>query len=101
MEALSAGRARVTGLPGREEVAGVVADGAAVRAEPLERWRAVRGVLTVNRAELGRVAARLYPGGLRIGSAELLGREEWVPSGPVPLDEVALRWDGEAVGRGG
>jgi len=64
MEALSAGRARVTGLPGREEVAGVVADGAAVRAESLERWRAVRGVLTANRAELGRVAARLYPGGV-------------------------------------
>lgn len=91
----------MTGLPGREEVAGVVADGAAVRAESLERWRAVRGVLTANRAELGRVAARLYPGGLRVGSAELLGREEWVPAGPVRLDEVALRWDGEAGGRGG
>ena len=61
--------------------------------ESAERWRAVRGVLTTHRYELGRVAARLYPEVPRVASADLLCREEWVPAEPLRLDDLALHWD--------
>ncbi len=71
-----------------------MADVAALAGESAERWRAVRGVLTANRQELGRVAAGLYPGMPRVGAAELLGREEWLPGAPLGLDELPVSWDG-------
>jgi hypothetical protein len=74
-------------------VALAVADVAAV-AGSAERWRAVRRVLTANRQELGRVAAGLYPELPRVGPADLLCREEWLPGAPLGLDDVALSWDG-------
>src|SRR5579859_2464649 len=71
-----------------------VADAPAGIAESVERWRGMRGVLTAHRVELGRVAAGLYPGALRVGGADLLGREEWLPAEPLGLDDVAVTWDG-------
>jgi hypothetical protein len=56
----------------------------------------VRGVLTANRQELGRVAAQLYPALPRVGRADLLCREEWVPGEPLPLDGLPVTWDGES-----
>jgi hypothetical protein len=71
-----------------------VADDPDEETEPVARWRGVRGVLTAHRLELGRVAARLYPGTLRVGGADLLGRGEWLPGEPLALDDVAVTWDG-------
>ena len=67
----------------RRRCHGGVADGTEVAAESAQRWRDVRALLTANRYELGRVAARLYPGLPRAGSADLLCREEWLPRAPV------------------
>jgi len=78
-----------------------MADRAAVAGKSAESWRAVRAVLTANRHELGRVAARLYPEVPRAGGADLLCREEWVPAEPVSLDELALSWDGDPANRDG
>src|SRR5689334_4459421 len=68
--------------------------GTEVAAESARRWRDVRAVLTANRHELGRVAARLYPGLPRAGSADLLCREEWLPPAPLGLDDLPVTWDG-------
>src|SRR5215510_13797725 len=76
-----------------------MADRAAVAGKSAESWRAVRAVLTANRHELGRVAARLYPEVPRAGGADLLCREEWAPAEPVSLDELALSWDGDPANR--
>jgi hypothetical protein len=70
-----------------------VPDAPVLIGESAERWRAVRGVLTTHRYELGRVAARLYPEVPRVASADLLCREEWVPAEPLRLDDLALHWD--------
>src|SRR5262249_58493262 len=78
-----------------------MADRAAVAGKSAESWRAGRAVLTANRHELGRVAARLYPEVPRAGGADLLCREEWVPAEAVTLDELALSWDGDPANRDG
>ena len=69
-------------------------DVAARAGESAEQWRAVRGVLTANRLELGRVAVGLYPGMPRAGAADLLCREEWLPGTPLGLDDLLVTWDG-------
>jgi hypothetical protein len=73
-----------------------MADGHILAAESAQRWRDVRAVLTANRHELGRVAAILYPGLPRAGSADLLCREEWLPPAPLGLDDLPVTWDGRA-----
>lgn len=73
-----------------------MADGHSPAAASARRWRDVRAVLTANRHELGRVAAGLYPGLPRAGSADLLCREEWLPGEPLGLDDLPVTWDGEA-----
>ena len=78
-----------------------MADARTAAAESAQRWRDVRAVLTANRHELGRVAARLYPGLPRAGSADLLCREEWLPPAPLALDDLPVTWDGGAGGDGG
>jgi hypothetical protein len=75
--------------------------GTEVAAESARRWRDVRAVLTANRHELGRVAARLYPGLPRAGSADLLCREEWLPPAPLGLDDLPVTWDGGPPDDGG
>ncbi len=76
-------------------------DAPALIGESAERWRAVRGVLTAHRYELGRVAARLYPEVPRVASVDLLCREEWVPAEPLRLDDLALHWDDARPDRDG
>ena len=78
-----------------------MADGRSVAAGSAEGWRAVRAVLTANRHELGRVAAGLYPGLPRAGSADLLCREEWIPAVPLGLDDLPVTWDGGPSGEEG
>jgi len=75
--------------------------GTEVAAESARRWRDVRTLLTANRYELGRVAARLYPGLPRAGSADLLCREEWLPPAPLALDDLPVTWDAGPLGDGG
>ena len=75
--------------------------GTEVAAESARRWRDVRALLTANRYELGRVAARLYPGLPRAGSADLLCREEWLPPAPLALDDLPVTWDAGPLGDGG
>ena len=70
-----------------------MADGRTVAAESAQRWRDVRAALTANRHELGRVAATLYPGLPRAGSADLLCREEWLPPAPLGVDDLPVTWD--------
>ena len=91
---------RVAGLlpADRRRCHGAVADGRSVAAGSAEGWRAVRAVLTANRHELGRVAAGLYPGLPRAGSADLLCREEWIPPVPLGLDDLPVTWDGGPSG---
>ena len=78
-----------------------MADGPSAAAGSTEDWRAVRTVLTANRYELGRVAAGLYPGLPRAGSADLLCREEWLPAAPLGLDDLPVIWDGRPPGEDG
>jgi hypothetical protein len=63
--------------------------------EPLtdsqREWLEIRAYLGKNRFELGRSAAVLYPHHLRVGPTPLLTDRRWVPSGPVPLGDLALR----------
>jgi hypothetical protein len=91
---------RVAGLPPADwrRCHRAVADGRSVAAGSAEGWRAVRAVLTANRHELGRVAAGLYPGLPRAGSADLLCREEWIPPVPLGLDDLPVTWDGGPSG---
>src|SRR5262252_7011509 len=72
--------------------------GTEVAAESAWRWRDVRAVLTANRHELGMVAAALYPGLPRAGSANLLCREEWLPPAPLGLDDLPVTWVPEPPG---
>ena len=78
-----------------------MADGHSAAAGSTEDWRAVRTVLTANRHELGRVAAGLYPGLPRAGSADLLCREQWLPAAPLELDDLPVTWDGRPPGEDG
>jgi hypothetical protein len=75
--------------------------GTEVAAESAQRWRDVRAVLTASRHELGRVAARLYPDLLRLGTADLLCREEWLPPAPLGLDDLPVTWAGGPPGGDG
>src|SRR5215467_4556094 len=75
--------------------------GTEVAAESARRWREVRAVLTANRHELGMVAAALYPGLPRAGSADLLCREDWLPPAPLALDDLPVTWDGGPPDDGG
>jgi len=57
-----------------------------------EQWRAVRGFLNSRRHELSLAAQHLYPPSLLAAGTPMLARPGWLPSRPVPLDQVALSW---------
>jgi hypothetical protein len=57
-----------------------------------EDWRAVRGFLNSSRHELSLAAQHLYPPSLLAAGTPMLARPGWLPSQPVPLDQVALSW---------
>jgi hypothetical protein len=61
-----------------------------------DEWRSVRRFLNGHRAQLADVAAYLYQPEMRIPDTSLLARHDWMPSRPVPLEHVALRWDADA-----
>lgn len=54
-------------------------------------------MLSRDRARLGALAAGLYPEVPRVGSTDLLCREEWVAAAPIPLESVRLGWKAEAA----
>ena len=57
------------------------------------QWREGRRYLDQHRHELAAWAARtLYPDHPRAADTGLLARPEWVPTAPVPLTDVRLRW---------
>lgn len=60
---------------------------------PAERWRAARRYLNAHRYDLGRAAVHRYPDLARVPGTTALTRTAWLPSAPIPLDEVRLTWD--------
>jgi hypothetical protein len=60
--------------------------------EDAGRWRAVRRELNRSRHPLTRAAGLCYPSAARVGTTDLLCREEWIPGRPLGLDEVKLNW---------
>ncbi|MGH3241131.1 MAG: hypothetical protein ACRDNL_12185 [Spirillospora sp.] len=57
------------------------------------RWRDERARLNGSRGPLGEAASALYPEVPRVAETTLLCREEWIPDGPIPLENVGLEWD--------
>lgn len=57
-----------------------------------EEWRLVRRHLNQHRAELARMAARLYETDLLVDRAPLLTRPDWLPPQPVDLDQIDIEW---------
>jgi hypothetical protein len=55
------------------------------------RWRHERRYLNQHRHELTGALAHLYPDG-RVAGTQLMARPEWLPAGPVPLEDVRLSW---------
>jgi len=60
------------------------------------QWLRVRQYLSEHRRELTRVALELYPAQWRVAGTPLLARPEWLPDGPVPLDQVVLELQPDA-----
>jgi len=61
-----------------------------------DAWRETRRFLNRNRRPLTESAAKLYPDAPRVEGTLLLAPPAWMPPRPLDLDEVHLRWDGEA-----
>lgn len=57
-----------------------------------QQWRAVRRHLNHHRAELARAATALYQSAIRLRSTPLLARTDWIPRGPVRLEDIELEW---------
>ncbi|MEC3974776.1 helix-turn-helix domain-containing protein [Amycolatopsis sp. H20-H5] len=55
-------------------------------------WKRARRDLNRRRGELARAAAELYRPESRIGDAPFLARRDWIPSGPLKLDDIELEW---------
>jgi hypothetical protein len=53
-------------------------------------WLQVRAYLQEHRHDLSGVAARQYPDVVKVAVTPLLGRPEWLPPGPVPLESIVL-----------
>ncbi|MGH3622560.1 MAG: helix-turn-helix domain-containing protein [Sciscionella sp.] len=60
--------------------------------ESQQRWTAIRAELNANRAQLGDLAAELYPRSERIPDTTVLTTADWMPNGPVELRDVHLSW---------
>ena len=57
-----------------------------------EHWREVRRELNTHRADLGDLAAALYPKQERIPGTTVLTCADWLPDGPVDLSDITLTW---------
>nr|WP_255426510.1 helix-turn-helix transcriptional regulator [Pseudonocardia sp. C8] len=63
-----------------------------------EAWRRTRRRLNRSRGNLARAAAGLYARELRIGSLPFMVAPGWIPDRPVPLGQIELVWNSDAVG---
>ena len=61
-----------------------------------EHWRRIRRELNANRADLGDLAAELYPREQRIPGTSVLTLERWVPDAPMDLAAINLVWRPES-----
>jgi len=57
-----------------------------------ENWRNIRRELNAHRAVLAELAAELYPQEQRIPGTTVIALPDWVPDGPVDLDDIKLAW---------
>lgn len=60
------------------------------------QWRLIRQALKDKRHELSLLAPELYPDVPRVEGTGLLRRPEWLPAGPVGLEQAELVWDVQA-----
>jgi len=58
-------------------------------------WLRTRGYLNSSRHRLTGLARAGFPAGWFVPGTNLLARPDWIPAGPLPLDQVRLRWSGE------
>ncbi|MGW7594330.1 helix-turn-helix domain-containing protein [Streptomyces rubiginosohelvolus] len=61
------------------------------------QWRRVRDYLNLHRFDLSQVAVEGFAEELRVEGTPLLGRPQWIPSSPVPLEDVRLTWSEDRV----
>lgn len=61
-----------------------------------QRWISDRRALNAHRAELGDLAAELYPKQQRVAGTSVLTCQEWMPDGPVDLADIELHWRPES-----
>lgn len=64
----------------------------AVVAASQEAWRTVRSYLIQRRTQLARQAVRLYDPAWRLAHTPALALPNWLPSSPVPIEAVTLKW---------
>jgi hypothetical protein len=74
-------------------VAQVDGHGATSLTSSEREWLRVRSYLREHRYDLSVMAADLYPDVPRFAGTPLLAAPPWMPSEPVPLDQVSLRLD--------
>src|SRR5579875_1853313 len=65
-------------------------------AESRREWLRVRARMTERHVELARAAAADYCDLPIVDGTDLLVRPEWLPTAPIPLDQVELRWQPDA-----
>jgi hypothetical protein len=65
-----------------------------------ERWLRERAYLNLHRYELTRAAQDLYPPSWPVAGTPLLARPGWLPTTPIPLDQVTLSWRSGSHRRG-
>ncbi len=61
-------------------------------------WCTARRQLNRSRGALARTAARLYRPEMRLGDVPFMARNEWIPSRPLRLEDIDLRWTDDAAG---
>ncbi|MFE1596830.1 hypothetical protein [Nocardia sp. NPDC058705] len=57
-----------------------------------QAWARTRIYLREHRTELDLAAAEEYPVALRVAQSALLARREWLPTSPIPLNDIRLEW---------
>jgi len=62
-----------------------------------QEWLTVRRGMTAHRTALARAAAGGYDELTIVDGTDLLARPYWLPAGPIPLDEIKLRWLPDAL----
>jgi len=60
-----------------------------------QRWMRERKFLGTHRAKLPHVVSQLYPESSRLDETGILALSTWLPTKPIDLDKVQLRWQDE------